>query len=209
MKRAGLACMIFVFVLQSGPAQAKGLELDYAVLEGPGVEPSLDVSREEFGIVRSESSPTAIALRRFFGHKSEAPSTGSLGPGFDLTYHLNVGLAPDVTRRVVHLALYPYAENGPVMFVPMGQGPVDDIDEIESGWAAFPPALVRNLERAGMPSGSAARDAISSPSLWVILAVVLLSAATLGAGFTRGAARVVWAAPRTSASPRPCCRSSS
>ena len=186
MKPAGLACMIFVFVLQAVPAQAKGLELDHAVLEGPGLELSLNVSREEFGIVRSESSPTAIALRRFFGHKSEAPPSGSLGPDFELSYHLNVGLAPDVTRRVVHLTLYPYAENGPVMFVPTGQGPVDDVDEIESGWAAFPSALVRNLQSVGMPPESAARDAASSLSPWILLAVVLLSVAILGFVFTLG-----------------------
>lgn len=174
MKSAGLACLIFVFVLQSHSALAKGLELDHAVLEGPGLDLPLEVSREEFGIVRSESSPTAVALARLFGNKSQVPPPGSLGPDFELSYHLNVGLAPDVAQKAIRLTLYPYAENGPVMFVPPGLT-VTDVEEIESGWEAFPPALVQNLQSAGMPSESTARDAASSPiGPWLVPIVVVL-----------------------------------
>lgn len=151
MRLAGIACMVLVFVLQAVAAQAKSVELDHAVLEGRALQLPLEVSREEFGIVRSGSSPTAIALQRFFGNKSEAPPPGILGPSFELSYHLNVGLAPHARRRVVHLTLFPYAENRPVMFIPAGQGPVDDLDTVESGWEAFPRPLVRNLQRAGLP----------------------------------------------------------
>ena len=184
MRLAGIACMVLVFVLEAVPAQAKGLELDHAVLEGRGLHSPLEVSREEFGIVRSGSSPTAIALQRFFGTKSETPPPGSLGPSFELSYHVNVGLFPEATRRVVHLTLFPYAENGPVMFVPTGQGPLDDIDTVESGWEAFPRPLVRNLQRAGMPSESAAHNAPDSLPRWVFPALIVLLATTAGLLFT-------------------------
>ena len=138
------------------------------------------MSREKFGIVHSPSSPAAIALQRFFGNKSEAPPPGSLGPSFELSYHLNVGLFPEATRRVVHLTLFPYAESGPVMFVPTGQGPIDDVDTIEPGWEAFPRPLVRNLQRSGMPSESAARHAADS---FPVFPGVILLLATAGGGW--------------------------
>jgi hypothetical protein len=174
MKSAGLACMILLSVLNALPAEAKSLDLDHVLLEGPGLQAPLEASREEFGIIRSGSSPTAVALRRLFERKSKTSPSGALGPGFELSYHLDVGLAPDVTRTVVHLTLFSYAERAPVMFVPSGQGPVGDVDEIESGWDAFPPALVRNLQSAGMPSESAASEAQATPLSLILPAVVLV-----------------------------------
>ncbi|MDQ3660372.1 MAG: hypothetical protein M3454_04790 [Actinomycetota bacterium] len=178
-RSACVACVVLIFVLQAVAAQAKGLELDHAVLDGPGLRAPLKVSREEFGIVRSGSSPTAIALQRFFENKSESPPPGSLGPSFELSYHLNVGPFPDATRRVVHLTLFPYAESGAAMFIPAGQGPIDDIDTIEPGWEAFPRPLVRNLQRSGMPSEPAARNAADGLPPWVFAALVGLPAATV------------------------------
>lgn len=83
----------------------------------------------------------------------------------------------------MHLTLFPYAENGPVMFIPAGQDPVDDVD-VESGWEAFPSPLVRNLQRAGLSSESAAHDAADFPPPWTFLAVILLLPTTVRLLFT-------------------------
>lgn len=70
MRLAGIAFMVLVFVLQAVAAQAKSLGARSCCPRGRALQLPLEVSREEFGIVRSGSSPTAIAPQRFFGNKS-------------------------------------------------------------------------------------------------------------------------------------------
>ncbi len=161
--------LIFTLVLLvlavAQPALGKSLELTAVDLRGPGITGSVNLSREEFGIVRSQRSPTAMALAQLAREHPLEPPADELGPRYDLAYHLNLGAAPDLRSDTVEVQLYPYAEGGPLAYTPGAQELWDGFGSrsgsyrLPPGWYRYPPSLVHRLQRQGFPSKAVASSA--------------------------------------------------
>jgi hypothetical protein len=181
--------LIFTVVLLAlavaQPALGKSLELAAVDVRGPGITGSVNLSREELGVVRSERSPVALALVELSReHPLESP-TAELGPRYYLAYHLNLGAAPNLRSETVAVQLYPYAEGGPLAYTPGGQelwsGPASRSDyyRVPAGWYRYPSTLVDRMQSHGLPSKAVAssvsdRGATVNRLLLVALLLTLL-----------------------------------
>ncbi|MDQ3766478.1 MAG: hypothetical protein M3346_03935, partial [Actinomycetota bacterium] len=124
-----------------------------------------NLNREEFGIVRSRRSPTAMALAQLAREHPLEPPADELGPRYDLAYHLNLGAAPGLRSDTVAVHLYPYAEGGPLAYTPGGQElwggpePRSGSYRLPPGWYSYPPSLVHRMQSQGLPSKAVALSA--------------------------------------------------
>ena len=170
------------------PASGKTLELIALDLRGPGITGSVTLSREELGPVRSQRSPAAVALARLAREHPLQPPSDEVGPRYELTYHVNLGLAPGIMATTVAVQLYPYAEGGPLAYTPPGQelwdGPGSRWggNRLPAGWYRYPSTLVHMMQRQGLPSRPAALGASGQGTttnrlllIAIVLAFVFLS----------------------------------
>jgi hypothetical protein len=151
-----VVCVAAVLVVPQ-PATAKLMALDHVELRGPGIHEVLRVEPRDFGPIRSQQSPAAVALEGFYGArpKDDDPPHGCLGERFSMTYVETFFLGEPRAERF-SLFLYPDAALGPVTFTPPGQAWSFEGEgmRIPSGWQRIPRAIVRNLQEAGMPTAT-------------------------------------------------------
>ncbi|CAN5261539.1 hypothetical protein BH20ACT22_BH20ACT22_18150 [soil metagenome] len=154
--------LVLLSVAVPQPAFGKSSELTEVDVRGPGITGSVNLSREELGVVRSERSPVALALVELSRkHPLDSPAD-ELGPRYYLAYHMNLGAAPDMRSATVAVQLYPYAEGGPLAYTPGGQelwsgpGSRSDSYRLPAGWYRYPSALVDRMHSHGLPSKAVA-----------------------------------------------------
>ena len=181
-KRIALVAGSFLLALVwAAPAGAKVMSLHHVEVTGPGIDGKLVVSPDDFGDIKSEKSPAAIALDGVYSPFEREPRpSGSLGPRFVITYVEEYFIdGSEIVRLTAHL--YPYAESGPVTFVPPGQrkDPFSPKRFTRAGWLPYPEPLVENLRAAGLPSREVAERATeTSPSTawpWALAGILLAS----------------------------------
>lgn len=196
-KIAFVAGAFALSLLCAAPAGAKVMGLHHVEVTGPGIDGKLVVSPEEFGRIRSENSPAAIALEGVGSpfEKEEPRPRGPLGPRFVITYVEEYFVHHGEIVRLTAL-LYPYVESGPVTFVLPDQrkDPFEPKRFTRAGWLPYPEELVENLRTAGLPSREVAERAMETdPSRawpWLVAGVALASVLWV-AGSSRGGRRDV------------------
>ncbi|MDQ3752545.1 MAG: hypothetical protein M3333_06605 [Actinomycetota bacterium] len=170
------------------PASGQTLELIALDLRGPGMTGSVTLSRAELGPFRGQRSPAAVALAQLAREHPLRPPSDGLGPRYELTYHVDIGLSTGIRAVTVAVQLYPYAEGGPLAYTPPGQETRDGPGSrwggyrLPAGWYRYPPALVRMMQRQGLPSRAAALGASGQGTttnrlllIAIVLAFVFLS----------------------------------
>ncbi|MGH2807885.1 MAG: hypothetical protein ACRDKT_11495 [Actinomycetota bacterium] len=174
-----VAVTVGLLLLCAAPVEAKMMSLHHVEVTGPGIDGTLSVSRLEFGPIRHAGSPAAIALEGVQSPFEREPRPrGELGPGFVITYVEEFFLdESEIVRLTAYL--YPYAEAGPVTYVPGGQrkDPFEPRRETRAGWLSYPERLVENLRAAGLPGREMADRTMQiepiSAGLWVIAGTAL------------------------------------
>lgn len=190
-------------LLCAAPAAAKMVSLQQVEITGPGIDGTLVVSPDEFGRIKNENSPAAVALDGVYSPFDKEPRPeGSLGPRYVITYVQEFVINErELVRLDAHL--YPYAEAGPVTFIlPDQRKEPRDLVVPErltrAGWLPYPEALVENLRAAGLPSPEAAERAsrVDPSTAWpwalagIALASVLWGVGSLGDGRRATLARI-------------------
>ena len=144
-------------VLSPAPASAKGLQQELTIVSGPGLEEPLILEREDWGVPRNESSPQAVLIEGLLGGPAPAipPPKEDRGPAYEIRYQvsaLNPGDPNWPIFSIVRQRLHPYAEGGPVAYLPsqFWRNPFGP-NRIQPRWQSFPPALVERLHRFGLP----------------------------------------------------------
>lgn len=186
-----VGAVLLLSLLWATPAGAKMMALRHVEVTGPGIDGKLVISPDEFGRIRNENSPAAIALEGVYSPFEREPQpSGSLGPRFVITYVEEYFLDESEIVRLSAL-LYPYAESGPVTFVLPDQrkDPFTPKRLTRSGWLPYPDALVKNLRAAGLPGPETAARALrpdASTALPWALAGGLLALLLWALGSDRG-----------------------
>ena len=163
--------VVLVLCLQ-GPASAKSLDLTRAELSGPGINGPVVLDRADLGGISEAGSPLAVALARLQAPKRAAPDVSDFGPQYRLTFILEAGLAPDTRSQRVATRFYPYAADGPLFYVPPGQG--FEVDgRPAAGWERLPSPLLARLRDHGLPPEAWARRTGEPPPLSSWLPILL------------------------------------
>ncbi len=152
---------------------AKVMDLHRVTIRGSELKQPLVLSQREFGIPRSQSGPRLVAAFGLLDYEGgrEARPSGELGVGFEVTYEYRSNYDGEPRFFRVREVLYPYARverlyegritMGPVAFTPPGQtwrmGRDTAVQEIPTGWRAYPRSVVRHLQGQGLPVVETAR----------------------------------------------------
>jgi hypothetical protein len=188
---AALLTGAVVAVLVGIPAEARAKGADvvrgYAVVTGPGLAHPIVFSSPWDRTMGGYYSPEAedfVNFATFAGsipgyvrHSPRAPALAPLGSGYEVIFFR------DCCQLVVHQVVYPFAQGGPWVYLPLGQrlamqrvfgrfwggGAV-------SGWAQGHQGLVVLLEQRGLPDEPpgpprAQTAPAQASSLWGIVAV--------------------------------------
>lgn len=151
MKRIGASVVLLLatVVTSSLPAQAKGIT--QATFTGPGLPPSgimIRTDPENGGGSQGQVLMEGLSAV-FEEYRLDAPPvpTTDLGPQYRAT------IAFDFAPRLLRVTLYPYAEGGPVMFIPAGQklGPEFEVPTLSSGWTVTATTFLDTLRKLGFP----------------------------------------------------------
>jgi hypothetical protein len=184
LQRFGCACLVAFILALPSTALAKGPGLDYAELDGPGIGEPIRLE-ERYPHQLDEAVLTTVFGSR---HDSDVgrpqPERGDLGSRFELSFHMTFG-------KPVVLALYPYAEGGPVAYaapgqvvvVPAGYSGKNAEFDVHPGWHDSRPGLVEVLQQQGLPRENVVRaSTLLGGSSWPlgvgVAAIALLGALT-------------------------------
>jgi hypothetical protein len=125
---------------------AKGIDQTLAIVSGPGLARPLILEREEWS--------QALVIGKLIGDPPEvSPSPADrLGPAYEVHIQLSVPRGNWPILTMVRQRLYPYATPAPLTYTPAQfwrnpSGP----NWIEPGWQVFPPTMVEQLQRFGLP----------------------------------------------------------
>ena len=142
-------------------AQAKGASA--ATISGPGLDDDITVAISGDGDDFTQQGG-------FFGQAfSQTPDPtfparphGDLGPRYEIDYTV-----PGPNNDVFHLKaqLYPYAEGGPVTYMPPGQSFFEGM-KTHGGWFRAPAALKDTLVEAGLPPNPPSAVGAGSTPFW-------------------------------------------
>ena len=163
MRRLGVATALSLSLCGlSGPSLAKGLEPVEARITGPGLQAAL-VLRDPEGLGGARMTSLDLfsgqALHYSYGGrgrtlKSPVPP-GERGPRYTIRWRLVPMLGGDRTVTL-RQELFPYAEPGPVLFLPESRWARRN--QLATGWMRATPALRTNLQAWGLPGRSAEED---------------------------------------------------
>lgn len=173
---------------------AKVVDVHRVTIRGSELKQPLVLSQREFGIPRSQSDPRLVAafgVLDYEGWRETRPS-GELGVGFEVTYEYRSNYDREPRFFRAREVLYPYARvqrlyegrirTGPVAFTPPGQtwrlGRDKAVQEIPTGWRAYPRSVVRHLQAQGLPVGETARlnaepVEVRRPWGWLLIPVLV------------------------------------
>jgi hypothetical protein len=135
-----------VLLVLPSPAAAKGIDQTLAIVSGPGLDHPLILEREEWS--------QAVVIGRLIGDSPEVsrPPADRLGPAYEV--HLQVSVPRDgwPSLTLIRQRLYPYATPAPVTYTPLQfwRNPFGR-NRIEPSWQVFPPTMVEQLQRFGLP----------------------------------------------------------
>jgi hypothetical protein len=168
----------------TGKAKVEGKGLDKAITftgdhsDNDGFWPFLD----QTGVIAGFDGGTPSSAWK------DQPPTGDLGPRYTITWDLE-----QFEGLNVHFVqyLYPYAEDGPIVYTPKGARIMQT--DIPTGWWEAPTVLRSHLEARGLPEnnpaasvagaagGAAGAAAESSSALpYVLLVIVITSVLAIG-----------------------------
>lgn len=139
---AAVACLL---ALASSPAEAK-YSTESLTIEGPGMDSP--------GVIESRRLIDRIyAATLVGGQRATITPPVEPGPAFFLEFEFGVADKDGARTETVDQIVYPFAQGGPVVRTPLGQGfdmsygPV----RFRPGWFGVPRNVLRILEGGGLP----------------------------------------------------------
>ena len=146
-----------------GPSQAS--------IEGPGLDHELVLAGggEGPGSALGDLTVGAGFFPALFGQSPDpllpGRPSGELGPKYTITYTVP---GPSGSEKEISQQLYPYADRGPVTYMPAGQQIFDDAQTTRGGWYAATQSLKDTLIEAGLPPTKpiTGRSSTSAAEAW-------------------------------------------
>ncbi len=186
-----LLALCLIAIAAPGWAKVEATPQD-ATMIGPGIDEPIDL---DGNAARSllEKTNGYEALYGAYISSDPAPA-GELGPRYTISYQVGVldHAAPNKTETTTFTQyMYPFAEGGPMLFVPEGQKlPIDGAPEMTSGWASISDFAMEHLRFYGLPKRAdvfpaastatgAATQASTIPYMWILLGALVLGAGLL------------------------------
>jgi hypothetical protein len=145
-RRFAIVLVGCVMAVLPTPVSAKGIDQTLAIVSGPGLDRPLILEREEWS--------QAVVIGRLIGDSPEVsrPPADRLGPAYEVHFQLSVPRDGWPSLTLIRQRLYPYATPAPVTYTPLQfwRNPFGS-NRIEPGWQVFPPTMVEELQRFGLP----------------------------------------------------------